>query len=181
MGAAALAARALTRRNTGFFPGDSWFARLSRYLDIRLLVIGSLLPDLIDKPVGLCLFRQTFENGRIYSHTLLFLILISAAGLILKLRFGQRWMLALAAGVFTHLIFDEMWMQPGTLFWPFSGWGFEQIVLTGGFIGNMFSAMFTEPKIIITEAIGLFILLWFSVTLLLKKKVLAFIRKGKTV
>ena len=38
---------------------------LSR-IDLRLLLIGSLLPDIVDKPIGTVLFRSTFENGRIF-------------------------------------------------------------------------------------------------------------------
>ena len=35
-------------------PGDkvSWFTYLGSYIDIRLLLIGSLLPDIVDKPIG---------------------------------------------------------------------------------------------------------------------------------
>lgn len=177
LGAAALAAGVIGRRESAGKLHESWFVRLSRYLDIRLLVIGSLLPDIIDKPVGQVLFRETFENGRIFSHTLLFLVLISAAGFILKKSFGQRWMLTLAAGTLMHLALDEMWLVPGTLFWPFLGWVFEKADLSD-YIAGIFWKIFTEPKIYISEAIGLSVLLWFALTLLIKKKVLTFIRKG---
>ena len=58
----------------------AWFDALARRVDIRLLAIGSLLPDIIDKPVGQVFFRGTFSDGRIFSHTLLFLALVSLGG-----------------------------------------------------------------------------------------------------
>ena len=54
----------------------SWLASLANRIDIRVLLIGSLLPDIIDKPLGYLFFRETFSNVRIFSHTLLFLILL---------------------------------------------------------------------------------------------------------
>jgi hypothetical protein len=36
--------------------------------DIRLLILGSLLPDLIDKPLGHIILPE--NNGRIFAHTL---------------------------------------------------------------------------------------------------------------
>ncbi len=61
----------------------SWFASLSKYIDIRILIIGSLLPDIIDKLVGQYFFQETFSYGRIYAHTLLFLVIITAVGFYL--------------------------------------------------------------------------------------------------
>jgi len=48
-----------------------------RDIDTRVLLIGSLLPDIIDKPIGNYLFRDTVSNGRIVCHTLLFFILVT--------------------------------------------------------------------------------------------------------
>jgi hypothetical protein len=48
---------------------DSSASRQSRHLfpagslDIRLLLLGSLLPDIIDKPVGIYFFRDTVSSG----------------------------------------------------------------------------------------------------------------------
>ena len=61
----------------------SWLSSLANHIDIRVLLLGSLLPDIIDKPVGLYFWRDTFSNGRIFCHTLLFLMVITLAGLYL--------------------------------------------------------------------------------------------------
>ena len=47
------------------------FKRTKTRRDLFLLVVGSLLPDIIDKPLGLILYHG-FGNGRLYAHTLLF-------------------------------------------------------------------------------------------------------------
>ncbi len=86
----------------------SWFIFLRQYIDIRLLLIGSLLPDIIDKPLGQFFFRETFSSGRIFAHTLLFFVLITLAGYYLYHKRNKTWLLALSFGTFTHLILDQM-------------------------------------------------------------------------
>ena len=108
---------------------NSWLYSLANRIDIRLLLIGSLLPDIIDKPVGQFFFRDTFSNGRIFCHTLLFLILISLGGLYLYYNRKKTWLLVLSFGTFTHLILDAMWRTPRTLLWPLYGLSFERVDL----------------------------------------------------
>ena len=59
----------------------TFFGSLAKRMDIRFLLIGSLLPDIIDKPIGIYLFRETFSSARIFSHTLLFLMSLLQKGL----------------------------------------------------------------------------------------------------
>jgi membrane-bound metal-dependent hydrolase YbcI (DUF457 family) len=174
LGAAAVLAGSVNRQREK----KSWFASLSKYLDIRLLLVGSLLPDIIDKPVGQYLFRDTFDNGRIFAHTLLFLIVISAVGLFIFKKQRRAWMLALAAGTFTHLLLDEMWQTPATLFWPWLGFSFPKIELEGWAQG-IFHAMFFDPAVYIPEIIGLAIVLWFVVDAIKRRKVGAFTKYGR--
>jgi len=174
LGAATVIAGAVNSRHGKI----SWFTSLSRYVDIRLLLVGSLLPDIIDKPIGQYFFRDTFYNGRIFSHTLLFLILISAVGFYLYKRHRQVWMLTLAAGTFMHLVLDEMWSTPATLFWPLLGFTFKKAELTS-WLSNIFHELFSNPVVYIPEAIGLAILLWFGLVLVRRKKVRVFIKYGK--
>jgi inner membrane protein len=155
-----------------------WFVSLSRYFDIRCLVVGSLLPDIIDKPVGQYFFRSTFDNGRIFSHTLLFLILLTAVGFFLWKRYRQVWMLSLAAGTLMHLILDESWLAPGTLFWPLLGLTFPKIELTE-WLRNILEAIFTVPKIYISELVGLAVVIWFAVVVIKRKSVTVFLKYGK--
>jgi len=156
----------------------SWLDSLASRFDIRLLLIGSLLPDIIDKLVGQVFFKETFSNGRIFSHTLLFLILLTAAGFYLYRRRSQTGLLALAFGTLTHLIFDQMWHVPQTLFWPLFGFALVKIDLSN-WIPGMLWAMLTEPTVYVPELTGGAILAWFALTLLHRRKIYAFIRYGR--
>ena len=158
----------------------SWFVSLAKYLDIRFLLVGSLLPDIIDKPVGQYFFRDTFDNGRIFSHTLLFLIVIAALGFYIWKKQRRTWMLALAAGTFTHLLLDGLWETPSTLFWPLMGWTFPKIELEGWARG-IWHALVSEPSVYIPEIIGLAIVSWFAVGVIRRKKGGVFIKYGKVV
>jgi inner membrane protein len=178
LGAAALTAGVVNYKQPGQNNIMSWFASLARYMDIRVLLVGSLLPDIIDKPVGQVFFRQTFSNGRIFSHTLLFLIVLLGIGFFLFKRYRRVWMLTLAAGTFTHLILDGMWAYPSTLFWPLLGFTFEKEELTNWLL-NLFKALFSQWSIFTPELIGLAVLLWFGLDLLFRRKVGAFLKTGE--
>lgn len=155
----------------------AWFAFLARRVDIRLLLLGSLLPDVIDKPIGQLLFRETFSNGRIFSHTLLFFILITIIGTYLFRTRGKRWPPAIAFGTFTHLVFDQIWNSPKTLLWPLYGFAFEKVNLTG-WTGGLFYALLHNPGVYLPELIGGAILLLLAWTLVRRRGVKAFLGKG---
>jgi len=88
--------------------------RSSFQLDYRLVMLGSMLPDIIDKPLGLWLFPDTFNNGRILTHTLLFTLLLAAVGAYLWLRRGKSGVLCISFGVVAHLCLDQIWLNPTT-------------------------------------------------------------------
>ena len=52
-------------------------------IDYRLVAAGAILPDLIDKPLGIYLLRRQLGSGRIYGHTLLFGLVLVAGGSLL--------------------------------------------------------------------------------------------------
>ena len=178
LGAATLLAGAAESRHSSPASKVSWFTHLSSYVDIRILLIGSLLPDIIDKPVGQYLFSETFSNGRIFSHSLLFLVLITAAGFYLYKRHRKVWLLTLAAGTLMHLILDRMWQAPRTLFWPFLGTNFDRIDLTN-IVYNVLLEFLSNPALYIPEAVGMAILLWFGLELVKKRRIGTFFKYGK--
>jgi inner membrane protein len=178
LGAATLVAGTINRRQPGQNAIISWLNSLSQYVDIRVLLVGSLLPDIIDKPVGQVFFRETFSNGRIFAHTLLFLIVLAGIGFFLFKSYRQVWMLTLATGTFTHLVMDRMWNTPGTLFWPLLGFTFEKVELTD-WLWNLFKTLLYRPGAYIPELIGLAVLLWFGLVLVFRKKVGAFLKSGR--
>jgi len=158
----------------------SWLTTLGNRIDIRLLLLGSLLPDLIDKPVGQLFFRETFSQGRIFSHTLLFLVLISLAGGYLYQRYSKNWLLVLSFGAFMHLLLDQMWRVPQTLFWPLLGITFARIE-TADWLSGIFSALLTDPAVYVPELVGAAVLLYLGLRLVRRKKTGIFIKSGRLI
>lgn len=156
----------------------SWLTYLSSRIDIRLLLIGSLLPDIIDKPVGTFFFRETLSNGRIFCHTLLFFILVTVSGIYLYRRYSKTWLLVFSFGTFTHLIFDQMWCTPRTLFWPLFGLSFERTDVSN-WIPNIFHALLTNPVVYLPELVGAAILIWFTCLLFRRQKICSLIKHGQ--
>jgi len=151
---------------------------LGHYVDIRLLLIGSILPDLIDKPLGHCLLPAPFDGGRIFGHTLLFLMLVTFIALYLHMRRRKTYLYAVSFGVLMHLITDEMWLSHETLIWPIFGIEFESAGVVNWF-SNIFHVLFTYPSVYIPEIIGVIIIGWFLLQLIRRQQVVAFIKYGK--
>lgn len=156
----------------------SFFRSLANRVDIRFLLVGSLLPDIIDKPIGVYFFRETFSNGRIFSHTLLFLVSITIVGLLIKKYSGKTWGLALSFGTLFHLILDEMWLTPKTLLWPLFGIGFEKYEI-GNWVMNILHGLLENPKLYVPEIIGFVLIMWFVWELLHRRAIIRFLRKGR--
>lgn len=84
-------------------------------IDYRLVMIGALLPDVADAPLG----------GPRYAHTLV----VSVAVLVVVMlatrgrRPLRRRALALPIGMFCHLVLDGMWARTAVFWWPFLGEG----------------------------------------------------------
>src|SRR3974390_1194429 len=77
--------------------------------DYRVVMIGSMLPDIIDKPLGIYIFTQALDSGRIFCHTLLFVAVLALSSILLYCIKKQTWLAFLAIGSFMHLILDQLW------------------------------------------------------------------------
>ncbi len=156
----------------------SWLTSLARHADIRLLLAGSLLPDIIDKPLGHIFFREALSSGRIIGHTLFFLILITLAGFLLYQRNKKTWPLAVSFSVLAHLILDQMWKAPETLLWPFFGFAFEKHDITS-WLPDILDALTVKPEVYIPELVGGLVIIWFAWEVLRRRKLLSFIKHGR--
>ena len=162
-----------TRKPSRF---HSWRREIKRWLgtiDYRLVIIGSLLPDLIDKPIFL-LTGSTSLSGRDYAHSLLFNLVLLIGGLVL-IRHRKSWLLVLSLSSFTHLVFDRMWTVPVTLWWPLLG-----PLLRGdrnAFLPKLYFRLFA-PEIFIPEIIGLAILSFYAFRVTKRKSITRFIKEG---
>jgi hypothetical protein len=107
-------------------------------LPFRWILVGTVLPDLIDKPIFFVLSRGFPTDGweagkRGFAHTLVFLSLLAIISRAKKS--PALW--ALTAGTATHLGLDVISKSTAgrstalgslrVLFWPFAGWSFPTL------------------------------------------------------
>ena len=103
-----------------------WFAGLSVVLvwaifrdtaiDYRLVVAGTLLPDVVDVLTGGAGPLHTL----IVSVVLLFVVMLVTR----RRRLLRRRLLAVPIGTFVHLLLDGMWRRTEVFWWPFFGTSF---------------------------------------------------------
>jgi membrane-bound metal-dependent hydrolase YbcI (DUF457 family) len=121
-------------------------------------ILGSGLPDFIDKPLGELVLADSIGYGRIYFHSLLFLCILAIAALLL---YRTRWsapLLALAGGVGLHQVFDEMWHEPVNWLWPLFGPSFSHDY-SGNLLENILSEITNPSEWIFFLAVSILILL----------------------
>jgi inner membrane protein len=147
-------------------------------IDYRLVFVGSILPDIIDKPLGTFLFRNTFHNSRIFAHTLVFSFVLLIIGFIMLLKLRKSSVLLIGISCTIHLILDSMWLFPSILFWPFLGFKFPQRT-EGDWLKIDLIKLLTEPSYYIPEIIGFVIIAYFFIRLIKTKQISAFLRQGK--
>ena len=112
--------------------------------DLRWVIFYTLLADLIDKPLGLVIFRETLNNGRVYFHSLLVNLLLS----LLLLLWHKPLIYVLSLWI--HQLCDRMWMRPWVALWPFTGaFGYRDLPLEDW----VYSVL--NPYNLTTEVMGL--------------------------
>lgn len=147
-------------------------------VDYRIVLLGSILPDIIDKPVWFLLTNFTGEaliSGRGYAHTLVFNLVLLAGGLVL-IKYGKPWLLVMSLCSFGHIICDQIWNNPATVLWPMLG--SMPVNETTGWWSEVIKGLFNDADAGIPEIAGLVILLFLAYKLLVKKGIVAFIRYG---
>jgi inner membrane protein len=158
---------------------------LAERMDLRILFLGSMVSDIIDKPIGRVIFRETYDNGRIYAHTLLFLMVVAAVGSYMYRRRGNSAGLVFSFGVLTHLFLDAMWFRPRTLFWPLLGLSFGEYptdLYSWSGIQAVMEKVVANPAMALMalpELMGGLVLVWLAWHLVKSRHVYAFLRWGR--
>jgi inner membrane protein len=149
-------------------------------LDYRFILLGSLLPDIVDKPLGIVIFPEAISNSRTFLHTLIFLAITVLLGVFIYRWKNALWGFCIAFGVLTHFIMDAMWMEPVTLFWPFIRPAFDKYPGIEFFhiVSSWVYTLQVEPRIFLPELAGLAILIIFVIKVIKEKRVMAFIKTG---
>ncbi len=105
-------------------------------------------------------------------------LVFAIAGLVIYSMKRHTWMLAIAAGILTHLVLDGMWGVPRTFFWPLMGLEFSPVKLQGWARG-LFELIVSDPAIMLSEAVGLTILIWFGIVAIKRKQVGPLLKAGR--
>jgi hypothetical protein len=93
-----------------------WFVFRDPSFDYRLLLVGALLPDLIDVPLG--------RAGWAHSLTVAVAVLVVVMVCTRRRSAARRLLLALPIGMLLHIVWDGAFTSAQVFWWPFSGgWG----------------------------------------------------------
>lgn len=147
-------------------------------IDYRFVLLGSILPDLIDKPLGGALLRRFLHNTRLFAHSLLFSLSLLAAGFARLRRRGDARLLLTGVGSAVHLALDSMWANPRTFFWPFLGLRFPRR-REGRWTLEALRSLLHDASKIAAELAGLAILLFLFLRALRRRRLGQFLRNGR--
>ena len=81
--------------------------------DYRLVIVGALLPDLVDAAFG----GSAVAHSVVGSVVLLGVVMVATIGR----RSLRRHLIALPIGTFLHLVFDGAFTRTQAFWWPFAG------------------------------------------------------------
>lgn len=91
----------------------AWFVFRDPAFDHRLLVVGALLPDLLDAPFG----GARVGHALVTPVVVLVVVVLATQGR----RPLRKSLLAVPIGMFLHLVFDGAWQEATPFWWPFTG------------------------------------------------------------
>lgn len=128
-------------------------------VDVRFLLLGAILPDLVDLPVGTLILADRYSTGELWFHSLLVPTLYMSVVLVATRRGRRRraWM-ALGIGWLLHLLVDGMWTSQEVFLWPF--FGFEIPSGEAPFWALAWDRAWSDPWRWATEAVGFGYLMW---------------------
>jgi len=110
---------------------------------IPLCITGSILPDLVDKPLGL-LFPAVLGGGRTFFHSLGIVFILLIITLVFVWSSHRMLGAGVAGAVLLHQVFDEMWTLPANWFYPLLG-PFQGTMIPD-YIGTYFWFEITNPS-----------------------------------
>lgn len=153
-----------------------WFVmRGNPRVDYRVVAVASLIPDLVDKPIGRIFFKSRFESGRIFGHSLLLNVALFCVLFFMRGRRKRQFVLVPISSLL-HLAEDGMWSTPKVFWWPLFGSTFPKEPVTGGTLGFLVPSV----GVAIQEGIGLLAIVWLLAAhgLLNRDGIRSFLRTG---
>lgn len=128
-------------------------------VDVRFLLLGAILPDLVDLGLGTLILANRYSTGELWLHSLLAPSLFMTM-VLLATRRGRRrraWM-AVGVGWLFHLLLDGMWTSGEVFLWPLFGWDIS--FGEAPFWPLAWTRALSDPWRWVKEAVGLGYLVW---------------------
>ena len=96
-----------------------------RSIDARLVIIGSLAPDILDRPLGMWVLPESLDpTSRGFGHVLLVNVLLIVLSVVVLRWTGLRAPLVFFLAAAGHMLLDRMWESLDTVLWPIRGTSF---------------------------------------------------------
>ncbi len=132
-------------------------------VDVRFLLFGAILPDLVDLPLGTLILASRYSTGELWFHSLTVAAVYMVAVLLLTRR-GRRRRAFMAVGVgwLFHLLVGGMWTNQEVFLWPFFG---DIPAGEAPFWPLAWERAMSDPWRWVKEAVGLSYLIWLWVRL----------------
>ncbi|MCA1709884.1 MAG: metal-dependent hydrolase, partial [Actinobacteria bacterium] len=92
-------------------------------IDYRWILVGAILPDVVDGILNLTLYEG--PSGRGAAHSILAVVVVAVAVLLVTKGATRLSVFGLAVGWLLHLVADGMWLAPETFLWPAFGGSFS--------------------------------------------------------
>lgn len=148
----------------------------NNFIDYRIVMLGSLLPDIIDKPIVEIIYGLQNHEGHFIAHSFIFSGLMIIIGIIIFLMNTNKSVFLLGICSLVHQIFDKMMLIPNILF--SSNVDLGNFRTEFPYLRNVVM-YFEKPNVFISEVIGFTIIVYFAYKLFKNKGYIKFLKYGK--
>lgn len=162
------------------------------FIDYRMVMIGSLLPDIIDKPLVQIIYGLRNHEGHLIAHSFIFSGLLILIGMILLYMKENKSVITIGISCLIHQLLDKLMLVPNIFFLPRVNSSNFVALKKLTFIHNIMRPVymrfpylrdtvlyFERPYVFISEVIGFIIVICFIYKLFANKSIHKFIKNGR--
>lgn len=88
----------------------------NKFIDYRIVILGSILPDIIDKPIVQIIYGLQNHEGHLIAHSFIFSILLIILGIVMLRRSKNKSIFLLGICSFIHQVLDKVVLIPNEHF-----------------------------------------------------------------
>lgn len=145
------------------------------FIDYRIVALGSILPDIIDKPLVQIVYGLKNHEGHLIAHSFIFSTLLIALGVIILFKNKNKNVLLLGICSLIHQLFDKAILLPNIFLLPNVNSNNIIFLRRLEFVHNITLPIYTrfpylrdtityfeKPYVFISEVIGFIIILYLT-------------------